>query len=43
MNLDLQGEAYNSVKEAYNAALSLAKPNDFIFVGGSTFVVAEII
>lgn len=39
----LQGEAYNSVKEAYSAALSLAKPNDFIFVGGSTFVVAEII
>ena len=39
----LRGEAYNSVKEAYQAALSLGKPNDFIFVGGSTFVVAEII
>ena len=39
----LQGDAYNSVNEAYKAALGKAKPNDFIFVGGSTFVVAEII
>ncbi|GGK33657.1 tetrahydrofolate synthase [Yeosuana aromativorans] len=39
----LKGEAYNSVKDAYKAALGFAKPNDFIFIGGSTFVVAEII
>ncbi|MGC6429492.1 MAG: bifunctional folylpolyglutamate synthase/dihydrofolate synthase [Jejuia sp.] len=37
------GEAYNSVGEAYSAALKNAMDNDFIFVGGSTFVVAEII
>ncbi len=39
----LHGNAYESVNEAYKAALGKAKPNDFIFVGGSTFVVAEII
>ena len=38
-----QGEAYNSVNEAYKTALKNASPNDFIFIGGSTFVVAEII
>jgi dihydrofolate synthase/folylpolyglutamate synthase len=39
----LKGEAYNSVNEAYNNALDKASSNDFIFIGGSTFVVAEII
>ncbi|HEX9602071.1 MAG TPA: bifunctional folylpolyglutamate synthase/dihydrofolate synthase, partial [Mariniflexile sp.] len=39
----LKGEAYNSVNEAYNNALEKASLNDFIFIGGSTFVVAEII
>ena len=34
---------YNSVKEAYNSALIHANSSDLIFVGGSTFVVAEII
>ncbi len=38
-----QGDAYHSVNEAYKEALSRANSNDFIFVGGSTFVVAEII
>jgi len=41
-NFGLYGSAYHSVNEAYKAALAHAKPNDFIFVGGSTFVVAEI-
>lgn len=40
---DLKGEAYNSVNEAYKKALDNASVNDFIFIGGSTFVVAEII
>lgn len=40
---DLIGETYNSVNEAYKKALENAKENDFIFIGGSTFVVAEII
>lgn len=42
-NFGLQGIAYNSVNEAYTSALAHAKPDDFIFIGGSTFVVAEII
>ena len=40
---NLKGKAYSSVNEAYNAALNNAKKDDFIFIGGSTFVVAEII
>jgi len=39
----LNGEAYNSVNEAYKTALEKADVNDFVFIGGSTFVVAEII
>ena len=39
----LKGEVYNSVSEAYNEALQTAKKSDFIYVGGSTFVVAEIL
>ncbi|MFD1160794.1 MULTISPECIES: bifunctional folylpolyglutamate synthase/dihydrofolate synthase [Hwangdonia] len=39
----LKGEAYNSVNEAYQTAFKQAGLSDFIFVGGSTFVVAEII
>jgi dihydrofolate synthase/folylpolyglutamate synthase len=40
---DLNGGVYTSVNEAYKSALKNANPNDFIFIGGSTFVVAEII
>jgi len=36
-------EAYNSVAEAFEMAKKKAFSNDFIYVGGSTFVVAEII
>ena len=39
----LFGNAYSSVKEAYNSALENSNPEDFIFVGGSTFVVSEIL
>ena len=39
----LQGDAYSSVAEALNAAKAQALPTDFIFVGGSTFVVAEVV
>ncbi len=39
----LTGEIYTSVPAAYQNAKKKASPNDFIFVGGSTFVVAEII
>ncbi len=39
----LIGEAYNSVNDAYKSALKKASLTDFVFIGGSTFVVAEII
>lgn len=39
----LTGDIYNSVSQAYLAAKQAAAPNDFIYVGGSTFVVAEIL
>ena len=38
-----KGQAYNSVVEAFETAKENASPNDLIYVGGSTFVVAEII
>lgn len=43
MALNLHGEAYNSVQEAKKAAHEAALPNDMIFIGCSTFVVAEAI
>lgn len=39
----LIGEAYESVLEAYNHALLNASNQDLIFIGGSTFVVAEVL
>jgi dihydrofolate synthase/folylpolyglutamate synthase len=39
----LSGDAYTSVKEALTTAQENAHVNDLVFVGGSTFVVAEII
>lgn len=39
----LDGTIYSSVSKAYKTALSKALANDIIYVGGSTFVVAEII
>jgi dihydrofolate synthase/folylpolyglutamate synthase len=39
----LKGKVYSSVQKGLNKALSKAGPNDFIFVGGSTFVVAEVV
>ncbi|MDP4188954.1 MAG: folylpolyglutamate synthase/dihydrofolate synthase family protein [Bacteroidota bacterium] len=38
----LRGEAYHSVKEAFEAARMAAEPADMIFIGGSTYIVAEI-
>ncbi len=40
---NLEGNTYNSVNEAYKTALKSASDQDLVFVGGSTFVVAEII
>jgi dihydrofolate synthase/folylpolyglutamate synthase len=40
---NLLGEMYLSVKLAYKAALKKASAKDLIYVGGSTFVVAEVL
>jgi dihydrofolate synthase/folylpolyglutamate synthase len=39
----LKGEVYNSVSESYKKALQNATKSDLIYIGGSTFVVAEIL
>ncbi len=39
----LQGTCYPTVAEAYQAARQTAAPEDMIYIGGSTFVVAEVI
>jgi dihydrofolate synthase/folylpolyglutamate synthase len=39
----LNGKVYPSVTEAYHAALANAQKEDLVYVGGSTFVVAEIL
>ncbi|MNK01091.1 Folylpolyglutamate synthase [compost metagenome] len=40
---NLNGNVYNSVTDAYKAAVAESANNDFIYIGGSTFVVAEIL
>jgi dihydrofolate synthase/folylpolyglutamate synthase len=42
-SFSLHGQAYPSVKEALRSAQANANDNDLVFVGGSTFVVAEIV
>lgn len=34
---------YNHISEAYQAALAAAEPEDLVFIGGSTFTVAEVV
>ena len=43
LKFGLHGETYHSVKEAYNAALKNAEKDDFVFVGGSSYVVADLL
>jgi len=40
---NLIGKSYSTVKKAVKAALKTAANNDVIYVGGSTFVVAEVV
>lgn len=40
---DLHGKTYPTVAEAYAAAKEAANRNDMIYIGGSTFVVAEVV
>ena len=39
----LTGLSYNSVDRAFSSAYNNARPRDMVFVGGSTFVVAEVV
>jgi len=39
----LNGQVYNSVSNAYQEAQKNAAKEDFIYIGGSTFVVAEVL
>ena len=39
----LKGETFSSVEVAYKAAIENASNKDLIFIGGSTFVVAEVV
>ncbi len=40
---ELKGNTFATVKDALNAAKEKSKANDLIFVGGSTFVVADVL
>lgn len=42
-SFNLKGEEYKTVSQAYKKAIKNAHKNDLVYVGGSTFVVAEII
>jgi len=43
IEFELYGDAYADVAAAYAAAKQAAQLNDLVFIGGSTFVVAEVI
>tara|TARA_R110002060_G_scaffold29232_4_gene39482 strand:- start:60 stop:1271 length:1212 start_codon:yes stop_codon:yes gene_type:complete len=43
VQFNLNGKTYKSVNKAFKAAKKQAAKNDFIYVGGSNFVVAEVI
>ncbi|MEM0934091.1 MAG: bifunctional folylpolyglutamate synthase/dihydrofolate synthase, partial [Bacteroidota bacterium] len=43
LQFGLIGKVYSCVEEGFKAAKKMAKANDFVFVGGSTFVVAEVL
>lgn len=40
--LGLKGESYKSVQKAVNAARKAANKDDMIYIGGSTFIVADV-
>lgn len=42
-NFGLRGEVFESVRKAYEAARIYAGKDDLIFIGGSVFVVAEVL
>ena len=40
---NLHGESFNNVAEAYNKAINDSAPNDFVFIGGSSYIVADLL
>ncbi|MDO5570275.1 MAG: folylpolyglutamate synthase/dihydrofolate synthase family protein [Bacteroidales bacterium] len=38
----LKGKAFNSVEQAYNAAIKDSDVSDFVFVGGSNFIIGDL-
>ena len=43
VNYGISGSCYPSVNEAYNAAMEQASDNDFVFIGGSSYVVGDFL
>lgn len=43
MQFGLAGDCYPTVLEAYAAAMKVAEDNDFIFIGGSSYVVSDFL
>ncbi len=41
--IGLNGKVFSSVKEAYKSALLSCREDEVVFVGGSIFVVAEVL
>ena len=40
---NLKSNCYYNIKEAYNRAINDAKDDDFIFIGGSSYIVADFL
>ena len=43
LTFNLMGEVFQSVNQAYKTAIDSAGSKDIIYIGGSTFVVAEVL
>lgn len=43
MTHGLAGDCYNDVPSAYTAAKKMATPNDMIFIGGSSYIVSDLL
>lgn len=42
LNLNISGQAFCTVEDAYNAVRKDAMKDDFIFIGGSSYVIADL-
>lgn len=42
LNLNISGQTFSTVEDAYNAVRKDAMKDDFIFIGGSSYVVADL-